>query len=147
MLVSAVETRGTSSWAEAAADLPGQSEIQCYSKWQSLSRKAAITTSSGTWTREEEKKLVSAVETFGANHWATIAVTVPGRNESQCYSKWRTMSTKKVAHAATGQWTVEEETNLTSAVGTYGTTSWANVASKVPGRKKETMLEQVAVSV
>jgi Myb-like DNA-binding protein BAS1 len=85
-----------------------------------MSRKAAATTS-GTWTAEEEKKLASAVETFGAHNWGKVAANVPGRSENQCSNKWRTMS-KRAAATASGAWTVEEEEKkLASAVETFGT--------------------------
>jgi hypothetical protein len=133
-LASAVETFGTHSWATVAANVQGRSEVQCSSKWQCMSRKAA-TTSSGTWTVEEEKKLVSAVETFGNTSWANIAVNVTGRNEKQCYFKWQCLS-RKAATAITGTWTVEEETKLVSAVKTYGGRNWAKIAANIPGRNE-----------
>jgi hypothetical protein len=131
-LASAVETFGTNSWANIAANVPGRNEIQCSKKWQNMSKKAAAT-ASGTWTVEEGKQLVSAVETFGATSWANVAANVPGRSETQCSNKWRTMS-QKAAATASGAWTVEEEKKLASAVETFGATSWANIAANVPGR-------------
>jgi hypothetical protein len=99
-----------------------------------MSSKASATVS-GTWIVEEEKKLASAVETFGAHNWAKVAVNVPGRNEKQCSSKWHYLSSKASA-TASGAWTVEEENKLASAVETVGTTSWAKIAMNVPGRNK-----------
>jgi hypothetical protein len=91
MLASAVETFGSTSWANIAANVPGRSENQCYQKWQRMSSKASATVRVA-WTVEEEKKLTSAVETFGAHNWAEIVKMVPGRKESQCYRKWQCMS-------------------------------------------------------
>jgi hypothetical protein len=134
-LASAVDTFGTTSWAKIAANVPGRSEIQCYNKWKNISSKAASTVS-GTWTVEEEKKLASAVDTFGSPNWANIAVNVTGRNEKQsCYFKWQCLS-RKASSAVSGTWTVEEETKLASAVETFGTTSWAKIAANVPGRSE-----------
>jgi hypothetical protein len=99
-----------------------------------MSKKTA-TTVSGTWTVEEEKKLASAVETFGTTSWANIAANIPGRNENQIYHKWKRMS-KKTATTASGAWTEEEEKMLVSAVETFGTTSWADIAVNVPGRNE-----------
>jgi hypothetical protein len=133
-LVSAVESLGTASWAKVAANIPGRNEIQCCNKWQYLSKKAAAT-ASGTWTAEVEKKLVSAVETFGTASWTKIAGNVPGRNENQCKSKWHSMS-RKFATNVGGTWTVEEEIKLVSAVDIYGGRNWAKVAADVPGRNE-----------
>jgi hypothetical protein len=134
-LSSAVETFGTTSWAKITANVPGRNESQCWEKWRRMSKKAASTVS-GAWTTDEEKKLVSAVETLGTTSWARIAVNVQGRNETQCRDKWQNMS-KKAAATASGAWTAAEEIKLASAVETFGTTGWAKVAAKVPGRNEK----------
>jgi predicted lipoprotein with Yx(FWY)xxD motif len=139
-LVSAVETFGATSWANVAANVPGRNETQCSKKWRTMSQKVAAT-ASGTWTVEEEKKLASAVETFGATSWANIAANVPGRNESQCSNKWQRMS-KKVAATASGTWTVEEEMKLAYAVETYYGGNWAEIAKMFPGRNESQCHQQ-----
>jgi stalled ribosome rescue protein Dom34 len=135
-LASGVETFGTSSWAKIAENVPARTESQCYDKWRSIrmSRKAAATTS-GAWTVEEENDLVSAIANFGACNWARIAAIVQGRNERQCYTKWRNISGKAIA-TATGAWTAEEENKLVSAVATYGGRNWAIIAENVPARNE-----------
>jgi hypothetical protein len=132
LLVSRVETFGTTSWAEVAGNVPGRSEDQCRDKWKYMSRNAA-TTDSGAWTVEEKKKLVSMVDTFGTTSWANIAANVPGRNTIQCSRKWQNMS-KKATATATYAWTVEEEKKLASAVETYGSRNWHKIVANVPGR-------------
>jgi hypothetical protein len=72
-----------------------------------MSRKPAATAGS-EWTVEEEKKLVSGVETLGTTSWAEVARNVLGRSENQCSSKWQSMS-RKAAATATGAWTVDKE--------------------------------------
>jgi hypothetical protein len=100
-----VETLGTASWANIAANVTGRNENQCSSKWQYMSRKATATrTVRGAWTLEEEQKLASAVETLGTTSWAKIAVNIPGRNEIQCRTKWHNMS-QMDATTASGAWT------------------------------------------
>jgi hypothetical protein len=94
-LISAVETFGGHHWAKIAAKVPGRNENQCKTKWSNMSRKAAAT-SGGTWTVEEEMKLVYAVEAYDGRNWAGITKMVPGRNESQCRSKWQRMSKENV---------------------------------------------------
>jgi hypothetical protein len=134
LLVSRVETFGTTSWAEVAGNVPGRSEDQCRDKWKYMSRNAA-TTDSGAWTVEEKKKLVSMVDTFGTTSWANIAANVPGRNTIQCSRKWQNMS-KKATATASGTWAVEEESKLVSAIETFGTTNWAVIAANLPGRSE-----------
>jgi hypothetical protein len=134
-LASAVETLGTTSWAKIDVNIPGRNEIQCSQKWRRMPKKAAAT-SSGAWTVEEEKKLVYSVETLGTTGWAKVAANVPGRSDTQCSNKWQKMS-QMDATTASGVWTVEEVNKLASAVATFGTTRWANVAANVPGRSEQ----------
>jgi S-ribosylhomocysteine lyase LuxS involved in autoinducer biosynthesis len=117
-LVSAVEPFGTTSWAKIAANVPGRNEKQCRDKWHTanykclwhtMSTKEPVPTAISHWTREEENKLVSAVETFGTAIWAKIAANIPGRTTKQCWSKWHKMSTKKAAPTATSQWMREKK--------------------------------------
>jgi hypothetical protein len=131
-LVSDVETYGARNWGKVAVNVPGRNEIQCRDKWRKMSKKAA-TTASGAWTVEEEKKLVSAVETFGTTSWTNIAADVPGRSENQCRSKWWNIS-RKAGTTASGHWTGEEEKKLAAAVETYGGRNWDKIAEHVQGR-------------
>jgi hypothetical protein len=80
-----------------------------------MSKKASATTI-GAWTVEEEKKLVSAVETSGTvNNWSKIAANIPGRSEIQCRSKWWNMS-RKASAASSGNTKVEDSgDNIPSA--------------------------------
>jgi hypothetical protein len=131
-LVYAVETFGATSWANIAANVPGRNEKQCYDKWQAMSKKAASTVT-GTWTVEEEKKLASAVETFGTTNWDKVAGNVPGRNDKQCWSKWQYLS-RKAAPTVSATWTVQEEMMLVYAVEAYDGRNWAEITKMVPGR-------------
>jgi hypothetical protein len=61
-----------------------------------MSVKAATT--NGTWTVEEETKLVSVIATFGTASWAKVAKMVPRRKYCECLLKWHRMS-EQTAHA------------------------------------------------
>jgi hypothetical protein len=88
------------------------------------------------WTAEEEKKLASAVDTFGTASWAAIAANLPGQNETQCRQKWGYNMSRKAATTARGAWTAENKKKLSSEVETLGTTSWTNISSSIPGRNE-----------
>jgi myb proto-oncogene protein len=87
---------------------------------------------------EEEKKLASAVETFGGHNWDKVAGNVPGRNDIQCRNKRKYLSRSAATTSATASaaWTVEEEKKLASSVETFGTTSWATTAPNIPSRNE-----------
>jgi hypothetical protein len=107
---------------------------------------SSIDTNGGTsklrkrWTAVEEKKLVSAVETFGTTDWAKIAANFPGRSGKLCSRKWQYL-TKKATGTSCSTWTLAEENKLVSAVEvsaveTRGAHNWAEIAEKVPNRNK-----------
>jgi hypothetical protein len=87
---------------------------------------------------EEEKKLASAVETFGGHNWDKVAGNVPGRNDIQCRNKRKYLSRSAATTSATAScaWTVEEENKLVSAVETFGTTSCAKIAANIPSQNE-----------
>jgi hypothetical protein len=62
---------GEQNWASIAVIVQGRSEIQCARRWQYLSTKKVAGTTGSIWTPEEEKKLTSAVETYGTTSTAT----------------------------------------------------------------------------
>jgi hypothetical protein len=133
-LASAVEAFGSHTWARIAVNVPGRNANQCSSNWRSVSRKASAT-ASGTWTVEEEKKLVYEVEAYGGRDWAETAKMFPGRNENQCYQKWHNMSRLAPTNTS-GTWAVEEEKKLASAVEAFGSHTWARIAVNVPRRNE-----------
>jgi myb proto-oncogene protein len=92
----------------------------------------------GKWTKEEDVKLIEAVEEFG-KVWVRVAARVPGRSESQCARRWHKSldppaidQTKSACNE--GKWAVEEDAKLTDAVKKHGVNNWIAVAVFVPGR-------------
>jgi myb proto-oncogene protein len=112
-LASAVLTYGGRNWDKIAAKVTGRNENQCSAKWNHMSKKAAAT-AKGTWTVEEEKRLASAVKTYGGRNWDKIAAKVTGRTENQCSSKWWNHVSNKAAATASGTLTAEEEESLSA---------------------------------
>jgi hypothetical protein len=89
-LLHAAEKFAATRWKAIAALIPGRTKKQCWNRWQyaldpSIVRIAERT---GTWSTEEDVKLVSAVEKHNGKNWAAIAALVPGRTKRQCMDRW-----------------------------------------------------------
>jgi hypothetical protein len=56
--------------------------------WNPAEEDAELTESrTGKWRLEEDALLTEAVKKYGTN-WIAVATMVPGRTDSQCYTKW-----------------------------------------------------------
>jgi len=75
---------GSISWHKVAAHLPGRNNKDCRKRWH---YSIAHTIRKGTWTKEEDGKLLQAVEKYGAR-WSKVAVVVGSRNGDQCWKRW-----------------------------------------------------------
>jgi hypothetical protein len=93
---------------------------------------------SGNWTLEEDVKLTSAVANTSKKRWGkeyktdwnAVAALVPSRTQIQCRRRWYDALDPSIGGASgrTGNWTLEEDVKLTSAV--------ANTIMEVRSSKK-----------
>jgi hypothetical protein len=130
-LTSAVKKHGSNNWIAVAKLVPGRTNLQCRLKWIN-SLDPSINRTIGTWTTEEDAKLIDAIGKCGKD-WVAVAKLVPGRTNKQCRTAWiawvaRLGNTKK------GTWTAEEDSKLIDAVRKCGKEDWDAVAAMVPSR-------------
>jgi hypothetical protein len=125
-------------WDAVAALVPGRTKIQSLSRWHDsqehgMNRASART---GKWTEDEDSKLKDAVHTHGGEDWAAIAVLVPGRTKSQCYTRWYYALDPSTDRASGhwGQWTAAEDRKLKDVVKAHSGKDWAAIAVLIPGR-------------
>jgi hypothetical protein len=79
-LVDAVKTHGEwEKWAAIAAMVPNRSEAECRLKW---------TSTTPTWTPQEDMLLAVAVGSCGKEVWLQVAERVPGRTMMDCLNRW-----------------------------------------------------------
>ena len=90
------------------------------------------------WTKEEDAKLSQIVqaieeqkETIKYVYWAEIAKGVLGRTDKQCYDRWNRYINTKIKK---GRWSSEEDGLLRRVVEELGTSNWAEIAKRIPGR-------------
>lgn len=84
------------------------------------------------WTKEEDQRLLAAVQAHGADNWPLVAGCVGGgRTRSQCSQRWNRGLNPKIDK---GNWSREEEQKLLDAVQTYGNKAWTRIASEMGNR-------------
>lgn len=113
--------RGGKSWGELAVLIPCRTKGQCKSRWRRVldssidqSNRIRIT---GTWTTDEDAKLMEAGKKHG-KHWVAAATVVPGRTDKQCHNIW--VNALDPANGKKGEWKPEEDANLADAVEKHG---------------------------
>jgi hypothetical protein len=85
---------------------------------------------SSWWTSEEDEKLRSLVEKFGAQRWSVIASNMPGRIGKQCRERWANHLCPAVTK---GEWTEEEDRLIAEGVSELGN-KWSEIVKRLPGR-------------
>jgi regulation of enolase protein 1 (concanavalin A-like superfamily) len=128
-------------WVAIALLVPGRTERQCYGRWDDVlyPKIDRATARAGKWTADEDSKLKVGIQRHGDKDWVAIAALVPGRTRSQCLKRWREALDPSIdlANNRTGKWTVDECSQLKSAVQTHGGKDWAAIALLVPGRTQK----------
>jgi len=85
---------------------------------------------SSWWTSEEDEKLRSLVDKFGAQRWSVIASNMPGRIGKQCRERWANHLCPAVTK---GEWTEEEDRLIAEGVSELGN-KWSEIVKRLPGR-------------
>ncbi|KAF8783400.1 Transcriptional activator Myb like protein [Argiope bruennichi] len=85
----------------------------------------------GKWTKEEDEKLKSLVESYGESQWETIANLFPDRSDVQCQQRWYKVVNPELVK---GPWTKEEDEKVIELVKKYGPKKWTVIAKHLRGR-------------
>ncbi|KAL9602709.1 MAG: hypothetical protein Q9219_001699 [cf. Caloplaca sp. 3 TL-2023] len=108
-------------WRELAKSVPGRSNKDCRRRWWNT---LAEGTAKGSWSEDEDAKLIEAVTKHGTN-WAQVARAVASRNSDQCSSHWTQVLDPNINYC---EWTPEEDDHLLHAVLSHGT-NWTTIAA------------------
>ncbi|PWA35904.1 homeodomain-like protein [Artemisia annua] len=84
----------------------------------------------GSWTPEEDAKLIQLVETQGARNWSVIGSSIPGRSGKSCRLRWCNQLSPNVQHRP---FTPEEDDVILRAHVIHGN-KWSVISKLLPGR-------------
>ncbi|AEO65561.1 uncharacterized protein THITE_2045382, partial [Thermothielavioides terrestris NRRL 8126] len=114
--------QGTISWHRVASHLPGRTNKDCRKRWHFT---LANTIRKGTWMRDEDERLVKAVEVYGTR-WSKVAQAVGTRNGDQCSKRWYDCLDPRIDRSP---WTPEEDEKLVTLVACHGR-NWSDIVQR-----------------
>jgi len=85
----------------------------------------------GRWSKDEDQRLVEAIQKFGAGKWKQISEIVKTRDHHQCLHRWNQTLCKKDRKLR--KWTQDEDDHLISMMKIYGN-RWVEIAKHVSDR-------------
>ena len=121
-----VDKHGT-DWKLIAEHLPGRSHTQCQNRWNRMLKPGIR---KGTWTTEEDEKLIMLVKDMPKKNWGDISALIEGRSAKQCRERWCYNLDPSINKNV---WTPTEDQALIKAQGEMGN-RWAHIASLLPGK-------------
>lgn len=89
-----------------------------------------VAVSKGSWSVEEDEKLIQLVGSFGPKSWSMIATFFSAKAGKQCRERWHNHLNPEISK---GKFTDEEDQVLISSHKVYGN-KWALIAKHLPGR-------------
>lgn len=93
-LIEAVTKNGTDNWAQISEIVGGdRTRSQCSQRWNRVLNPKILKTN---WSREEEQKLINAVNLYGIQAWTRVAAEMGNRSDVQCRFRYNFLLKKSI---------------------------------------------------
>ncbi|KAI3955156.1 hypothetical protein MKX01_034185 [Papaver californicum] len=126
-LRKSVEAYKGQNWKIIASCLPHKTAVQCLNRWKKVLNPDV---NKGSWTQEEDSKLIELVSKSGHIKWSVVEKSMPGRIGKQCRERWHNYLDPNIKKDA---WTEDEKLAIVRAQRLYGN-QWVEIAKLLPGR-------------
>lgn len=94
----------------------------------------------GTWCKEEDDRLLEAVQKYGTDNWKAVSQVVTGRSAKQCRDRYKLKLDPTINH---GPWTKAEDDRLIELSQEYGR-AWTKIARHMPGRTENAVKSRIS---
>ena len=102
---------GKTKWSRISAHFPDRTTRQCRERYTLY---LSPTLNVEPWTKEEDTKLVKAVNEYGF-HWSKMMILFEGRTQMSIKNRWNTHIKKNVHKNKEGEWVFNTENPSKSA--------------------------------
>uniref|UniRef100_A0A7S2SJY2 Uncharacterized protein n=1 Tax=Rhizochromulina marina TaxID=1034831 RepID=A0A7S2SJY2_9STRA len=121
---------GHGLWRICSSLLEGRSATQCRIRW---TKTLCPGVKKGKWDETEERLLYAASRAYlgSKGQWSMIQRHVPMRTGTKCREKWVHVLDPELNLKP---WRSEEDAILRQGISEFGSTRWAEIARRLPGR-------------
>lgn len=125
LLIQLAEKYKEKHWKEISSNFANKNALQCFSRYKRI-RPGII---KGSWSREEDEKILKCVEIYGKS-WSKISKILVSRNGKQIRDRFINVLDPDIKK---GKFTDEEDKALIRLYLYYGA-KWATIAKHFPDR-------------
>ncbi|OHT05782.1 Myb-like DNA-binding domain containing protein [Tritrichomonas foetus] len=115
------------NWFNVASFFPNKTQTQVTDRWVKVLDPTLV---KGSWSREEDEKIIDFVQENGPKHWAKLASMLPGRLGKQVRERWVNHLDPNVNR---GPWTPEEDEIIIDLHQKHGN-HWTYISTHLPTR-------------
>jgi len=126
-LLELIKENGEPNWALIAAHFPDKTPRQVVERWEKAVNPVLI---NGSWTRDEDERIIEWVKVHGATSWTKLAEQLPGRIGKQCRERWHNSLNPDLLKTT---WSQDEDDLIIKMQQQWGN-KWARIAELLPGR-------------